>query len=169
MLKEVVRGVSGVESHLRNVISCRRAYFELNVKNAFRKPETLCMPHTINAYYNTTTNEMIIPMGFLQAPLLNITSDLALQYGSFGAMIGHELCHGFDCLGRHYDAEGRVRNWWSPMDSDTYNRRSKKMVGGGSPLFFLCFILLHCLFLLLLSLARGMFPSPHSFTSSAVT
>ena len=74
LLEEVIRGVSGVESHLCNVISCRRTYFDLNVKNAFRKPETLCMPHTINAYYNPTANEMVIPMGFLQAPLLDVTT-----------------------------------------------------------------------------------------------
>ena len=79
LLEKVIRGVSGVESHLCNVISCRRTYFDLNVKNAFRKPETLCMPHTINAYYNPTANEMIIPMGFLQSPLLDIKSDLAVQ------------------------------------------------------------------------------------------
>jgi hypothetical protein len=128
VVDEIIRGESGEESHVRNVISCRRTYFDLNVKNAFRKPETLCMPHTINAYYNPTANEIIIPMGFLQSPLLDITADLAVQYGSFGAMVGHELTHGFDCLGRHYDAMGNVRNWWSEKDSDECDRRSMKMM-----------------------------------------
>jgi putative endopeptidase len=75
---------------------------------------------TVDAYYSPNTNEIAFPAGVLQQPLFDPAADDAFNYGSTGATIGHELGHGFDSRGSHYDSDGNLRDWWSPQDHARY-------------------------------------------------
>ncbi len=85
-------------------------------------------PPTVNAYYNPTMNEIVFPAGILQPPFFDAKADDAVNYGGIGAVIGHEMTHGFDDQGRQYDAAGNLRDWWSKESSDAYNERAKKII-----------------------------------------
>jgi putative endopeptidase len=85
-------------------------------------------PPTVNAYYNPTLNEIVFPAGILQPPFFNATADDAVNYGGIGAVIGHEMTHGFDDQGRQYDAEGNLRDWWSADSAAKFTERSKAVV-----------------------------------------
>jgi len=82
-------------------------------------------PQTINAQYNPTTNDITFPAAILQPPFYNEHNDDALNYGAIGAVIGHEMTHGFDDQGRLYDALGNQKNWWTPADVARFNARAK--------------------------------------------
>jgi predicted metalloendopeptidase len=84
----------------------------------------LMTPPTVNAYYQPLKNEIVFPAGILQPPFFDFTADDALNYGAIGAVIGHEMTHGFDDRGRQYDAEGNLREWWSPEDLKNYQTRA---------------------------------------------
>ena len=75
-------------------------------------------PQTINAYYNPVRNEIVFPAAILQPPFFNLEADDAVNYGGIGAVIGHEMGHGFDDQGRRYDATGALRDWWTKTDDD---------------------------------------------------
>jgi predicted metalloendopeptidase len=85
-------------------------------------------PQVVNAYYAPTTNEMVLPAAILQPPLFDPDADDATNYGGIGAMIGHEIGHGFDAHGRYYDATGRVRDWWTPQDVRQFLTRARALV-----------------------------------------
>ena len=85
-------------------------------------------PPTVNAYYNPTMNEIVFPAGILQPPFFNAKADDAVNYGGIGAVIGHEMTHGFDDQGRQYDATGNLRDWWSPDSAAKFTERSKAVV-----------------------------------------
>ncbi len=85
-------------------------------------------PPTVNAYYNPNMNEIVFPAGILQPPFFNPDADDAVNYGGIGAVIGHEMTHGFDDQGRQYDAVGNLRDWWTPASAKAYNERSKAIV-----------------------------------------
>lgn len=85
-------------------------------------------PPTVNAYYNPNMNEIVFPAGILQPPFFDANADDAVNYGGIGAVIGHEMTHGFDDQGRQYDAVGNLRDWWSKESSDAYNERAKKII-----------------------------------------
>ena len=72
-------------------------------------------PPTVNAYYDPTNNEIVFPAGILQPPFFNATADDAVNYGAIGAVIGHEMTHGFDDQGRQFDAQGNLADWWTPQ------------------------------------------------------
>ena len=74
-------------------------------------------PPTVNAYYNPLENEIVFPAGILQPPFFDTSADDAVNYGAIGAVIGHELTHGFDDQGRQFDAKGNLRDWWTPDDA----------------------------------------------------
>jgi len=82
-------------------------------------------PPTVNAYYNASMNEIVFPAGILQPPLFDPKADDALNYGGMGAVIGHELTHGFDDQGRQYDAQGNLRDWWTPEDVKNFQARAE--------------------------------------------
>jgi predicted metalloendopeptidase len=82
-------------------------------------------PPTVNAYYNPNLNEIVFPAGILQPPFYNPDADDAVNYGGMGAVIGHEMTHGFDDQGRQYDAAGNLRDWWTPASAKAYNERAK--------------------------------------------
>ncbi|MEM6980799.1 MAG: M13 family metallopeptidase [Planctomycetota bacterium] len=85
-------------------------------------------PQTINAYYNPTMNEIVFPAAILQPPFFNMAADDAVNYGGIGAVIGHELSHGFDDKGSKYDGDGNLRNWWTPQDRDEFEARASGLV-----------------------------------------
>ena len=89
------------------------------------KAEWQMSPQTINAYYNPPTNEICFPAGILQPPFFDPQSDDALNYGGIGAVIGHEMTHGFDDQGCQFDKTGQQRNWWTEADKKAYEKRTK--------------------------------------------
>ena len=111
-----------------SALDIKRQPFVLNVlaANAFEtkrqlakighpvdKSEWGMTPPTVNAYYNPSRNEIVFPAGILQPPFFSATADDAVNYGGMGAVIGHEMTHGFDDQGRQYDAQGNLKNWWT--------------------------------------------------------
>ncbi len=85
-------------------------------------------PPTVNAYYNATLNEIVFPAGILQFPFFDADADDAINYGGIGAVIGHEMSHGFDDNGSKYDADGTLRNWWTEEDRTKFDAKSKDLV-----------------------------------------
>ena len=90
--------------------------------------EWTMLPQVVNASYNPRRNSITFPAGILQPPLFDPSADDAVNYGSIGSVIGHEMGHGFDDQGRQSDADGRLRDWWSPEDADAYQRRAARIV-----------------------------------------
>jgi len=84
-------------------------------------------PQTVNAYFNPVGNEIVFPAAILQPPFFNMEADDAVNYGGIGAVIGHELSHGFDDQGAKYDGDGNLRNWWSDNDKAEFEKRSKQL------------------------------------------
>ncbi|MDA1093798.1 MAG: hypothetical protein O3A25_11105 [Acidobacteria bacterium] len=85
-------------------------------------------PQTINAYYNPVRNEIVFPAAILQPPFFNLEADDAANYGGIGAVIGHEMGHGFDDQGRRFDATGALRDWWTAEDGAEYEKRAALLV-----------------------------------------
>ncbi|PQJ12770.1 peptidase M13 [Flavipsychrobacter stenotrophus] len=85
-------------------------------------------PPTVNAYYNPAFNEIVFPAGILQFPFFDGDADDAVNYGGIGAVIGHEITHGFDDQGRLYDATGNLNNWWTSVDSANFVKKADVMV-----------------------------------------
>jgi len=85
-------------------------------------------PPTVNAYYNAQMNEIVFPAGILQPPFFDPKADDAVNYGGMGAVIGHEMTHGFDDRGRQFDASGNLRDWWSPESAAKFKERSGAVV-----------------------------------------
>jgi len=85
-------------------------------------------PQTVNAYYRATMNEIVFPAAILQPPFFDPTADDATNYGSIGAVIGHELSHGFDDQGRKFDGSGRLSDWWTESDAEEYEARSAGLI-----------------------------------------
>ncbi len=85
-------------------------------------------PQTVNAYFDPTQNEIVFPAGILQPPFFDLTADDPVNYGAIGAVIGHEITHGYDDQGRKYDASGNLRDWWTEADAREFNSRAEKIV-----------------------------------------
>ncbi len=83
---------------------------------------------TVNAYYRPTNNEIVFPAGILQPPFFDAKADDAVNYGGIGAVIGHEMTHGFDDSGRKYDAKGNLNDWWSKDSTEKFNIRAAAVV-----------------------------------------
>lgn len=85
-------------------------------------------PSTVNAYFSPTTNQIVFPAGILQPPFFDPKLDDAVNYGSIGAVIGHEITHGYDDQGRRYDADGNLVDWWTQEDAAKFRERAQKVV-----------------------------------------
>ena len=85
-------------------------------------------PQTVNAYYNPEMNEIVFPAAILQPPFFTMAADDAVNYGAIGAVIGHEISHGFDDQGCQFDGSGNLRNWWSDSDHEAFSDRTKVLV-----------------------------------------
>ncbi len=96
--------------------------------------EWLMTPQTVNAYYHPLRNEIVFPAAILQPPFFDFEADDAVNYGAIGAVIGHEIGHGFDDQGSTCDGEGRLRDWWTPEDREAFTERTKALIGQYSAL-----------------------------------
>ena len=85
-------------------------------------------PQTVNAYYNPPLNEIVFPAAILQPPFFNLDADEAVNYGAIGAVIGHEVGHGFDDQGSTFDGDGKLRNWWTDEDRAELLNRTGKLI-----------------------------------------
>lgn len=83
-------------------------------------------PPTVNAYYSPTKNGIVFPAAILQPPFFDPQGDMAINYGAIGGVIGHEITHGFDDQGRHFDGDGRLAEWWTPEDAAKFEAAAKK-------------------------------------------
>jgi putative endopeptidase len=92
------------------------------------RDEWFMTPQTINAYYNPGFNEIVFPAAILQFPFFDETRDSASNYGAIGAVIGHEIGHGFDDQGAKYDGDGRLRDWWSAEDKAAFEERTASLI-----------------------------------------
>lgn len=92
------------------------------------KQEWYMSPQTVNASYNPTKNEITFPAGILQPPFFNQNADDAINYGAMGAVIGHEITHGFDDQGRKFDEKGNIREWWTKEDATKFQERAQKLI-----------------------------------------
>ena len=114
-----------------NIIRARKVSSDKDIAKLggpIRKWEWGMTPQTVNAYYNPTVNEIVFPAAILQAPFFNMKADDAVNYGGIGAVIGHEMGHGFDDQGSKYDASGNLRNWWTAQDLKEFSTRTKALV-----------------------------------------
>jgi putative endopeptidase len=118
----IERGDAVGNSHRANTFEFHR---QLNkIGKPVDKSEWSMTPPTVNAYYNPLENNVNFPAGILQPPFYSAGRDAALNYGAAGAVIGHELTHGFDDQGRQFDATGNLRDWWTAEDAAAYKERS---------------------------------------------
>jgi len=85
-------------------------------------------PQTVNAYYNPEMNEIVFPAAILQSPFFNAKADDAVNYGAIGAVIGHEISHGFDDEGSQYDEKGNLRDWWTKQDHNNFAKKAAALV-----------------------------------------
>ena len=92
------------------------------------KSEWGMTPQTVNAYYNPPLNEIVFPAAILQPPFFDLQADDAVNYGSIGAVIGHEIGHGFDDSGSTFDGDGVLRNWWTDEDKAEFEKRTAKLI-----------------------------------------
>ena len=92
------------------------------------KTEWGMTPQTVNAYYNPPLNEIVFPAGILQPPFFDMSADDAVNYGDIGAVIGHEIGHGFDDMGSTFDGDGVMRNWWTDEDKAEFKSRTDALV-----------------------------------------
>lgn len=85
-------------------------------------------PQEVNAYYNPTKNEIVFPAGILQPPFFDMSADDAVNYGAIGAVIGHEIGHGFDDQGSTFNGDGELKNWWTDKDREEFEKRTQALV-----------------------------------------
>ena len=108
----------------------RHDYSELiaKINKPVDKTEWGMTPSTVNAYYNPTYNEIVFPAGILQFPFFDLNADDAINYGGIGAVIGHEMTHGFDDQGRLYDPQGNLHDWWQDEDGKRFDAKAKNLI-----------------------------------------
>jgi putative endopeptidase len=92
------------------------------------RDEWFMLPQTVNAYYNPGFNEIVFPAAILQYPFFVADRDDAANYGAIGAVIGHEIGHGFDDQGSEFDGDGRLSNWWSDVDRERFSQRTRALI-----------------------------------------
>jgi putative endopeptidase len=115
---------------IANVQSLRRYFVNDQNRRLGTRPdraEWFMTPHTVNAYYNASFNEIVFPAGILQPPFFDVSADPAVNYGGIGGVIGHEMGHGFDDQGSKSDSAGIQRNWWTDEDRARFDTRTKAL------------------------------------------
>lgn len=119
-------------SYFSNAVNAARYQVEEDIDKLGKpvdKSEWEMTPQTVNAYYNPLFNEIVFPAGILQPPFYNYKADEAVNYGGIGAVIGHEISHGFDDQGSQFDADGNLKNWWAEKDLAMFKEKGKAYVG----------------------------------------
>ncbi len=129
------RDYSGLEikagdaaGNAKRVAAFEKAYDLQRLKHPVDKKEWLMTPQTVNAYYNPSANEIVFPAAILQPPFFDPYADAAVNYGGIGAVIGHEISHGFDDQGAQFDAKGALRDWWTAEDKAAFKARTDALV-----------------------------------------
>ena len=129
------RDWSGLEvsraGYLANVMASAKfehAYRMAKIGKPVDRSEWGMTPQTVNAYYNAAQNEIVFPAAILQPPFFDAKADDALNYGGIGAVIGHEMGHGYDDRGSQFDAKGNFNNWWTKQDRDAFTTRADQLV-----------------------------------------
>ena len=118
-------------SYFNNAVNASRFQVEEEIDKLGKpvdKTEWEMTPQTVNAYYNPLFNEIVFPAGILQPPFYDYRADEAVNYGGIGAVIGHEISHGFDDQGSQFDAEGNLKNWWAEKDLSMFKQKGKAYV-----------------------------------------
>jgi len=113
-----------------NAERARRFGYEYRVGKLGRRVDKLewgMTPQTVNAYYNDTQNEIVFPAAILQPPFFDPNADAAINYGGIGAVIGHEITHGFDDQGRKSDGDGRLTDWWTKEDAKKFEAQATRL------------------------------------------
>ena len=123
---KIVRGDAMGNSLRANQFETHRVLVKIG--KPVDKSEWGMTPPTVNAYYNPLENNINFPAGILQPPFFDKNGDDAINFGGIGAVIGHELTHGFDDQGRQFDAQGNLRDWWTPADAKAFNERAQCFV-----------------------------------------
>jgi putative endopeptidase len=116
---------------LGNLRRCNQWFYQENIDKLGKpvdKTEWGMTPPTVNAYYSPVKNEIVFPAGILRFPFFDADADDAINYGGIGAVIGHEMTHGFDDQGRQYDADGSLHDWWTAKDADIFKKRADEVV-----------------------------------------
>jgi putative endopeptidase len=119
------------QSYVVNVITAMKFEYDRELDKIGKpvdRTEWIMNPHQVNAYYNPSLNEIVFPAGILQPPFFDMNADDAYNYGAIGAVIGHEMTHGFDDQGKQFDAEGNLRNWWTMDDSIKFANKTAAIV-----------------------------------------
>jgi putative endopeptidase len=119
------------DAYYANQVSIAKHDYKKSIKKVNQpvdKTEWGMTPPTVNAYYNPTFNEIVFPAGILQFPFFDKNADDAINYGAIGAVIGHEMTHGFDDQGRQYDKDGNLKDWWTKDDADKFKKRVQVMI-----------------------------------------
>jgi putative endopeptidase len=111
----------------------RVAVFEMNrelakIGKPIDRDEWFMTPQTVNAYYNPGFNEIVFPAAILQPPFFDAAWDAATNFGAIGAVIGHEIGHGFDDQGSRYDGDGKLTDWWTEDDRTAFEQRTKSLI-----------------------------------------
>lgn len=118
-------------NYVQNIMNAAAFEYNYNI-NKLGKPvdrtEWGMTPPTVNAYYNPAFNEIVFPAGILQYPFFDQDADDAVNYGGIGAVIGHEMTHGFDDQGRQYDADGNLHDWWTPEDAKKFTEKADVVI-----------------------------------------
>ena len=118
-------------SYIGNVLAAARfnhAWDMAKIGKPVDRSEWGMTPQTVNAYYNPLMNEIVFPAAILQPPFFDPKADPALNYGGIGAVIGHEMMHGYDDQGSQFDAQGNFHNWWTPGDQERFAARTARLV-----------------------------------------
>ncbi len=126
-----IDGFDNGGSFYQNMINSRIWNFKEDIVKIGKdvdKDEWFMSPQTVNAYYNPAYNEIVFPAAILQEPFFDFEADPAVNYGGMGAVIGHEISHGFDDQGSQFDAEGNLANWWTDTDRKNFEERGGKLV-----------------------------------------
>lgn len=117
--------------YVDNVLRAEAFEFQRDLKKIGKpvdRTEWEMTPPTVNAYYNAHMNEIVFPAGILQPPFFIPNAPDAINYGAMGAVIGHEMTHGFDDEGSQFDAQGNLKNWWTPQDKAAFDKRAACVV-----------------------------------------
>ncbi len=117
-------------SYYQNAVNASKFQVQRNLAKLGKpvnKKEWGMTPQTVNAYYNPLFNEIVFPAGILQPPFYNYKADEAVNYGGIGAVIGHEISHGFDDQGSQFDAEGNLKNWWQEIDLKSFKDKGNAL------------------------------------------
>ncbi|MGB4843085.1 MAG: M13 family metallopeptidase [Ferruginibacter sp.] len=119
------------DDFLGNLRRCNQWFYEENISKLGKpidKTEWGMTAPTVNAYYSPSKNEIVFPAGILRFPFFDFNADDAINYGGIGAVIGHEMTHGFDDQGRQFDADGNLHDWWTKADADEFKKRADEVV-----------------------------------------